>query len=115
MDQVSIHRLSVETRIGITEEERSTQQTLKVSVDIETDTTAVGTSDAIEDTIDYENIAHAIAELGKTERSTIEKFAEDIAQEVLANHGGEGVRVTVEKFILPDTEAVSVTIHRKRS
>ena len=112
MDEISIQSLSVETCIGVTEQERASKQTLKVSLKISCDTSKVAASDAIEDTIDYEQVANAITNLAATERKTIEKFAEDIATEVLENFGAASVDVTVEKFILPNTEAVSVTIHR---
>jgi len=112
MDTISIHALIVPTRIGITQEERSTEQTVKVSVEITCDTKKAGETDAIEDTIDYEVVANAIKELGKTQRNTVEKFAEDIAEKVLKDFGGTSTKITIEKFVLPDTEAVSVTITR---
>lgn len=112
MDTVSIHDLEVSTHIGVPDEERSSEQTLKVSIDMETDLKKAGQSDAIEDTIDYEQVANSIVELAKEERKTIEKFAEDIAQEVLKKFGGTSIKVTIKKFVLPQTEAVSVTIIR---
>ena len=98
MASIFIHNLEVPTSIGITEEERSSVQTLKVSIDIET--------------IDYAAVAESVKALGGTERNTIEKFAEDTAQMVLKDFQPDRVIVTVWKFILPDTEGVSVTIMR---
>ena len=112
MASIFIHNLEVPTSIGITEEERSSVQTLKVSIDIETDLSAVCKSDDVQDTIDYAAVAESVKALGGTERNTIEKFAEDTAQMVLKDFQPDRVNVTVWKFILPDTEGVSVTIMR---
>ena len=112
MDIITIHELSVPTHIGITKEERSKEQTLKVSVEISLDLSAVTKSDAIEDTINYEEVCNHIKELGKTERNTIEKFAEDTAQMILKDFKPSSVKVSVWKYILPDTNGVAVTIQR---
>jgi FolB domain-containing protein len=112
MASIYINNLEVETSIGITEEERANLQTLKISIDMETDLSAVCQSDDVNDTIDYAAVAESVKKLGRTERNTIEKFAEDTAQLVLKDFKPERVIVTVWKFILPDTEGVSITISR---
>ena len=112
MDTIRIRDLAVQTRIGVTDEERARDQTILVSVEMHTSTKKAGGSDALEDTIDYHAVAEAIKKLGKTERKTIEKFAEDTAQMILGDFGAKSVTVTVVKHILPDTKDVSVTITR---
>lgn len=112
MDEISLSKLVVETHIGITPEEREVLQKLHVSVVLETDTRKAGKTDAIEDTIDYAAVAQSITDLAQQERSTIECFAEDIATTILQTLKPESVRVTVQKYILPNTEHVAVTIAR---
>lgn len=111
MTTIHIKGLEVETKIGITAEERAEPQLLLVDVAIEANVTA-GTTDAIEDTIDYEEVALAVKELGNTERNTIEKFAEDTAKLVVETYNSNSVTVSVWKDILPYTESVGVTITR---
>lgn len=114
MDCIKILDLNVPTYIGITEEERRTKQALKVSVEMCTDVSKAGTSDDVTDTIDYEVVCVRIKELGKTERNTIEKFAEDIATMILNEFKPTSVKVTVWKYILKDTSGVAVTIERNK-
>lgn len=112
MDTITITDLEVHTHIGITDEERSAEQTLKISVHINTDLSTVGESDDIRDTIDYEVVAKAIRDLAATPRNTVERFAEDCTKLILKRFGGQSVTVTIKKYILPDTDHVGVTITR---
>ncbi len=112
MDTICIAALEVPTHIGITKEERATEQVLKVSVEMYTDTSVAGTSDDVGDTINYETVANRIKELGTLQRNTIEKFAEDIAQMILNEFKPTSVKVSAWKYILPDTDGVAITITR---
>lgn len=112
MDTISITNLAVQTPLGITEQERSSPQEVHVSVHMYGSTKNAGASDAIEDTIDYAVVASAIEKLAVTERNTIEKFAEDIADHILEHFNPESVTVHIKKFILPNAESVSVAISR---
>ncbi|MBT5236828.1 dihydroneopterin aldolase [Candidatus Peregrinibacteria bacterium] len=112
MDTILIQDLKVSTHIGITEEERADKQELKVSVWIRTDIQAIAKSDDINDAIDYAEVALKIQELGETERKTLERFVEDIAQMILDTFCTEDVSVSVDKFALPDAERVAITINR---
>ncbi len=112
MDTILIQDLKVETHIGVPDSERATKQVLKVSVWLHLDVRAAAASDDVRDTIDYAEVTKKIQELAKTERKTIERFAEDIAQMILDTFSPESVAVSIDKFILPDTERVAVTINR---
>ncbi len=112
MDTILIQELAVQTKIGITEEERSNEQELKVTAWLRTDIKAVAESDDIKDAIDYEEVANEIKKLAKTERKTLERFIEDVAQMILSTFPTESVSVSVDKFALPDTERVTITITR---
>lgn len=116
MDSIYISRLELWTHIGVPDEERAEQQCLWASVELYCDLAEAGKTDDIETTIAYDQVAIDIQELVKTERKTIECLAEDIAQMVVEKYKPEGgVKVTIEKKIIPETDHVSVTIFRGNS
>ncbi|MDA0375770.1 MAG: dihydroneopterin aldolase [bacterium] len=112
MDTILIQDLEVSTHIGVPDAERATAQMLKVSIWMKTDTKKAAVSDDVADTIDYAEVAMHIQELGKTERKTVERFAEDIAQMILNDFKPESVSVSIDKFILPDAQRIAITINR---
>jgi len=88
----------VDCRIGVGEEERSTAQRLTISLELETDLSAAGRSDDLQATVDYVSVAETITHTALARpRRLIEALAEDIAMEVLAAHGIDGVTVRVDK------------------
>lgn len=112
MDTILIQDLEVRTHIGVPDKERETEQTLNVSVWIHTDCSAAAQSDDVTDTIDYAVVAKEIESLATTERKTVERLAEDIAQMILRDFKPESVSVSIDKFILPNAKRVSITINR---
>ena len=113
MSTIKIHSIEIWTHIGITEEERDHEQCILADIDIECTESASQTDD-IGDTVDYEEIWKEVKSMAKEERSTLEKFAGDIAQKILAHDLIENVTVTLTKQILPGTSGVSVTITKKK-
>ncbi|PIQ75810.1 dihydroneopterin aldolase [Candidatus Peregrinibacteria bacterium CG10_big_fil_rev_8_21_14_0_10_49_24] len=111
-DIICIQGLEVQTRIGVPDEERKATQRVLVTVQMHTDTKQAGESDAIADSIDYDLVAAMIAEEATKERKTLERFAEDIASRILAEFAPTSVSVSIQKFIVPNTQAVSVSIVR---
>ena len=112
MDLITITNLELETRIGVPDEERATPQRIVVSMEITTDTRETAATDNIEAAIDYEAVANDIRTLAETQRKTLERFAEDIADMILAKYGAKIVKVDATKFVLPHTDGVSVSITR---
>jgi phosphoglycolate phosphatase/dihydroneopterin aldolase len=49
---------------------------------------------------------------GRGERKLLETLAQEIASKVLVNYPVEGVKVELEKRILPETDWVGVVIER---
>jgi len=111
MSILSLHSLELWTRIGVPEIERATPQRILVTLHMEVKEGA-GKSDALKDTVDYESVYTRMKILAKEERKTLERFAEDIASTLLKEFSLESIEVTLQKFILPGTAAVSVTISR---
>jgi 7,8-dihydroneopterin aldolase/epimerase/oxygenase len=113
MDTIEIRRLRVTTHIGVPAEERSTAQTLLVSVRMTPSQGFDGLADEISRTIDYYQVSLEIQSLASARsRHLIETLATDIADHLLRNHPLSHVAISIEKHILPDTECVAVHLER---
>lgn len=113
--QIEIRRLRVRTHIGVPEEERAAPQELRVSLAILLDRDFAGMGDRIGETLDYAALATGIQQLSASRpRQLIETLASDIARHVLGFPAVARVEVTVEKFILPETDCVAVRMSRGR-
>lgn len=115
-DRLSIRGLCVETRIGVTERERSRPQDVLIDLEITTDHSRAAASDSLTDTIDYDALITAVSELvRKSECNLLERLGSDIAGLVADWSGVDGVTVTVGKQDVPvneEVDSVSVQIHR---
>ncbi len=111
-DKIEIKGLRIQSRVGVPDEERANTQELQVDLLIHPAASLQALSDDIAKTIDYYEVSkqiHCVAQAGS--RRLIETLAEDIAQATLDFEGVEQVEVEVKKYILPDTEYVSVKLH----
>lgn len=107
-DKISIHGLRVETRIGVSEEERAQPRDLLIDIDIWADLIQAGKSDDLADTIDYHAVITKIAKLVQSmEAKLLEHVAERIASEIGAIEGVDGVSVEVTKKSPPIAEVVT--------
>lgn len=114
-DQIQINGLRVVTSIGVTEEERAVPQSVSVSINITPKKSFKGFNDRIENTINYYEVSQAVRKkAAEGERNLIETLAEDLADAVLDFNGVCAITLSVEKFIIPDCDSVSVTITRAR-
>ena len=114
-DTIEIRRLSVNTRIGVPDEERAEIQTLFVTVRMVSSQGFVALADDVSRTIDYFAVACQVKELADSKsRRLIETLATDIVEMLFDNHPLRRVDVMVEKHILPDTECVAVHLTRER-
>lgn len=112
-DEIRIQGLEVVSTIGVYDSEREAPQKLVINVGL---TPARGLSrlgDNVENTIDYDRVAGEVRDLcSRGERNLVETLAEEIAGHLLATHPLARVEVEVRKFVIPDTEYVSVRIAR---
>lgn len=114
--QIEIRRLKVSCHIGVPEEERALPQQLRVSVKLSLSTAFHAMADEISRTLDYAALAGAIQDLASERpRRLIETLAADVASLVMRSPVVTAVEVSVEKFILPDTECVAVHLRRERA
>ncbi len=116
MDLITIEDLEVNFRVGVPDAERSEPQRLLLTVEMAHDFSLAARTDDLNATIDYYAVTQRILGLGEgREWKLIEKLAGDIAETVLAEFGARSVRVTVKKFIIPETRWVAVEVRRERS
>lgn len=112
MDSLYVAGIECWTHIGVPVEERKHEQCIHVSLELFTDTTAAAKSDDVEKSINYAKVTEHVLELAKVERKTIERFAEDIANELLKKFKPVSVKVSVTKRPLPTMQSVTLTIIR---
>jgi|SRR3989338_10989435 len=112
MDAITIHNLELRTHIGVPEEERAQEQRLLVSVEMNVDTKAAAKTDDVSKSIDYDRVSEELKKLAKTERMTIERFAEDAATMILDQFKPKSVTVSVKKFAVPGSDFVAIEIRR---
>ncbi|MGD9896759.1 MAG: putative molybdenum carrier protein [Candidatus Methylacidiphilaceae bacterium] len=115
-DAIEIRGLWLESRIGITEEERSRLQSLRLSLCLEIgDLSGAARSDRLEETVDYDELSREIRRVAGSEpRNLLERLAEEIAATVLRRSKVKSVSVALEKFPLPHAEGVAVSLRRAR-
>jgi len=98
MDKVFIEDLMVRGIIGISEKERSQPQDIIVNAALYTDISKGGSSDDIEDCVNYRTIAKAIiSHIQNVSRYTVEALASDIANICLKTQNVRKVKIKVEK------------------
>lgn len=114
-DRICINGLRINCHVGVPDEERAQPQELLVSVVMFPQQSEESLNDEIERTIDYYAVSLRLEEVacGKP-RKLIETLAEDLAACVLDEFEVSAVSVEVEKFILPNTRSVAVSVHRER-
>lgn len=114
-DQILIRGLELWPRVGVPEEERAAPQKLLLDLALSLETRFEAMDDRIEETVDYDSLSRALkAEAASGERRLIETLAADLAAFALEAPRVVSVRITLRKFILPDTEHVAVELHRRR-
>ena len=117
LDTVKIERLELDCIIGINPWERLTKQQITVDIEIDTDLTAAGKSDSIEDTINYRTIAKNVTtEIEKSDYGLVESIGAKIADICLEDDRVFSVRVTVRKpGAVRKASAVGIVIRRNRT
>jgi dihydroneopterin aldolase len=117
VDKISIRDLRVQTRIGVTDEERAVPRAVLICIDIWADLLPAGESDELGDTVDYHTATVDIAEMVRsTEAKLLEHLAHTVASHVATLPRVTRVSVEVTKELPPmdeDVRAVSVRIERE--
>ncbi len=116
-DVIFLRGLTAECIIGFIDWERQVKQTVVLDLTLPVDCTRAAASDAVEDTVDYKQIAkRTLAFVEASQFKLVESLAHKLAMLLLAEFGLEWVRISVNKpGAIRSSRDVGVTIQRRRS
>jgi dihydroneopterin aldolase len=98
MDKVLVSGARLRARIGVTAEERASDQELVVDAELETDTREAARTDDLRHSIDYAAVHAVMAETAAARpRALVETLAQDLADALLGRFPAGAVRVLVRK------------------
>lgn len=110
-DAIHIEGLRLPTLIGVPDEERRTQQTLKANITIYPKIPLTGLEDEFSKTLDYAAIVTLLEqEALRCPRKLVETLAEDLGRCILRCYPVLQVHIRLEKYILPQTNFVAVEL-----
>jgi len=116
MDRIELRGLRAVGIHGLLPEEQLRAQPFEVDLDVELDLGPAGASDHLHDTLDYGELADAVARVVAGDRcALLERLAERIAEEVGADPRVTSVSVAVRKLRPPvpvDVASAGVRITR---
>ena len=117
MDNIIIKDLLVRGLIGVSDSERAQPQDIVINIILFTDISKAGTTDNIEDCVNYRTVSKQVISLVESSsRHTVEALANDIAILCLKENNAQGVRVRVEKpGAVRFSRSVGVEIERFKS
>lgn len=117
MDTVFVRGLKATTVVGIFEWERRLPQSVMLDLEMETDIRPAAASDAIDDALDYKQVAKAV--VGHVEDSRfqlVETLADSVARLILSQFGVAAVTVTLNKHgALSDAADVGIRLRRTQA
>ncbi|MSR20840.1 MAG: dihydroneopterin aldolase [Gemmatimonadetes bacterium] len=98
VDRIILPEMPLRARVGVSAEERASEQEIFVDVELGLDLRPAGTSDDFGLTVDYEAVCEAVAAVARSRPfALIEAIAEECARVVLTAFAVEEVRVRVRK------------------
>ena len=117
-DRIELRALRVLARCGVLPEEVERAQPLQIDIVIETDLTAAGASDDLDDTIDYGAVVDLAVAATEGHTKLLERLAAKIADAVLAEPRVAAIEVSVRKLRPPvphDLGTAGVALRRTRA
>lgn len=113
-DLIRVVDLEVFTQIGVPDAERRESQRLLISLEMCVDSFshAAGT-DNLAWTINYYDVVEHVKSItARRQRKLLETLAEELAFDLLKTFPIKKITLEIKKFVLPDTQYVSVKIER---
>ena len=112
---IRIKNLKLKTIIGIYDFEEKIQRELIFNIELEVKSNKALASDAISDTVDYDDIIKIVKTIGKKRFALIEKMAAEIVVEIMKNKKIARCKLEIDKTKLyDDVDTCSVVIEKKR-
>ena len=117
MDLVKIQGLTVHSLIGVFDFERHAKQRLILDVDMLTDLRLAGSTDDVNNTIDYGKVAQRLAEIAdNSSYFLLEALATEMIDMILLEFKPKQVTLTVNKpDILKEAVNVAISMTRERN
>jgi FolB domain-containing protein len=98
MDRIIIPGIPLRAHVGVTAEERETDQEIAIELVLHLDLAPAGIADDIAKTVDYDDVCRAVAEVvGSRPFHLIEAIAEEVAGVILRGFDVLEVEVRVQK------------------
>jgi 7,8-dihydroneopterin aldolase/epimerase/oxygenase len=117
-DRLELRGLRVLGTHGALPEEQVRAQPFELDVDIEADLSDAGRTDSLDDTLDYGAVLTVVERVVAGERhQLLERLAQRVAEEVLADERVDAVTVAVRKLRPPvpqDVASAGVRVTRSR-
>jgi FolB domain-containing protein len=111
---IGIQGLEVMARVGVSDAERAEPQRLLLDLRFAAVTHPERLNDELDQTVDYAAVTLRVSEIvAERPRKLIETLADDLSEILLQEFSLSWIEVTVRKFILPQTESVSVSTRRE--
>jgi dihydroneopterin aldolase len=115
-DRISIVELELHARVGVTDDERSKPQRIRLNVTVWPNHPFDELNDEIDRTVNYVELCRVSRELiEKRDWKLIETIASELASHLLATFSLAAAEIEVHKFVLPNTSHVAVTARRERT
>lgn len=112
---IHIEGLRLCCHVGVPDEELANAQELLMHVEMTPRQSWDELGDDIHRTVNYAAVVAQLEELARSKpRRLIETLAVDCVDFLLRHHPLTRVKVTIEKFILPQTRAVAVVLEKSR-
>lgn len=114
MDTIFLHKLKVDTVIGIWDWERKIRQTVVIDLDMAADIRKAAKTDSVDDTLNYKRVSKRVQQfVADSSFQLVETLAERIAELLIGELGVSWVRVKVNKpGAIRDARDVGVVIER---
>jgi dihydroneopterin aldolase len=118
MDRILLEGMSFQGRHGVRAAEREHPQEFKVDIEVDCDLSQAGTTDRVEDTVDYRQVRAIAKEVIEGESHKLLEFlAAQMARRVLQLErvGGVTVRIAKKPESMQPIDAAAVRINRTRA
>ncbi|MFZ1219096.1 MAG: dihydroneopterin aldolase [Chthoniobacterales bacterium] len=113
---VCIQGLEVFAHLGVPEDERASPQRLTFNITLSPVRSSQDLHDEIGRAVNYATVCEATKKfVGERRDRLIETLADALARHLLEKFEIRKITIELRKFVLPETEFVSVTVTRDRS
>ena len=113
---ITIKGLSVKAHVGVPDEERTTAQKLSLNLRFAGLLQPAELHDDLSLTIDYAAVSERVEQIcHQRPRRLIETLADEITETLLSEFCLRWIELTVQKFILPNTKYVAISIRRENN